>query len=146
MVNIDYSEAATEVLEILNNTNKEDVEQIPKKFIEFLKEVSSKTYKPDICYFKPIEEMNLKKRTIDILSMICINYWCDNMSKIEFINKLEYNEKIQQEKLNEKYNINDILKNRREINKNQALVPLDNKESVITKIIDKIRNKLTNIK
>ena len=41
-----YSEAAVEVLDILNHTNKEDVEKIPQSFIKFLVNISRKDYNP----------------------------------------------------------------------------------------------------
>ena len=45
MSEIEYSEAAVEVLDILNHTNKEDVQRIPQSFIKFLTDISSKNYK-----------------------------------------------------------------------------------------------------
>lgn len=137
MVDIEYSEAATEVLEILDNTNKEDIEKIPKQFIDFLKQNCSKNYKPIIDYSRPIEKMNLKKKTIDILSIICSKYWCDDMAKIEFINMLEWNEKMQLEKLNEKYNTNNIFNKKINNNIQENLIVL--KENLITKITKKIK-------
>lgn len=141
MISLEYSEAATEVLEILYNTNKEDLEKIPKQFINFLKQVSSKNYKPNIDYSKSIEEMNLKKKTIDILSIICSKYWCDGMTKIEFTNMIEWNEKIELQKLNEKYNTNNIFKKKINSNIEEKLIVV-NKENFITQIINKIKNKL----
>lgn len=145
MVSIEYSEAATEVLEILDNTNKEDIEKIPKQFIDFLKQNSSKNYKPNIDYSKPIEEMNLKKKTIDILAIICSKYWCDDLNKIEFDNMLEWNEKIQKEKLNEKYDSSNMFNRKTNSNTEEQLIVI-NKENLITKIINIIKNKLANKK
>lgn len=134
MVNTEYSIAATEVLEILDNTNKEDIEKIPKKFIDFLKQNCSKNYKPNIDYSRPIEEMNLKKKTIDILAIICSKYWCDDFNKIEFDNMLEWNEIIQKEKLNEKYNSNNIFNNTKTTNLEQSLIVKENNQNFITNI------------
>ncbi len=41
----EYSEAAVEVLDILNHTNKDDVKKIPQSFIKFLIEIANKNYK-----------------------------------------------------------------------------------------------------
>ena len=38
MIEAKYSEAAVEVLDILNYTDKEDVKKIPQSFIKFLSE------------------------------------------------------------------------------------------------------------
>lgn len=48
MVSVAYSEAAVEVLDILKHTREEDVNKIPKKFIEFLENNKSKTYIADL--------------------------------------------------------------------------------------------------
>ena len=40
MFSNEYGEAAVEVLDILDNTNKADVDKIPKNFIKFLVELA----------------------------------------------------------------------------------------------------------
>ena len=57
MVSVAYSEAAVEVLDILKHTRKEDVNKIPKKFIEFLENNKSKTYIANLDHTKTIKEM-----------------------------------------------------------------------------------------
>ena len=44
MFSNEYGEAAVEVLDILDNTNKADVDKIPKNFIKFLVEIASEDY------------------------------------------------------------------------------------------------------
>lgn len=144
MVSIEFREAATEVLEILDNTNKEDVEKIPKQFVDFLTQVSSKNYKPIIDYSKPIEEMNLKKKTIDILAVICSKYWCIGFDKFEFINMLESNEKIQLKNLAENYYTGTIFNGNTTDNTEKDLILLDDNKNFFTKIINIIKNKLKN--
>ena len=51
----EYSEAAVEVLDILNHINKEDVERIPHSFIKFLTNISNKSYKVKFNYEQPIK-------------------------------------------------------------------------------------------
>ena len=67
MVSLAYSEAAVEVLDILNHTRKEDVSRIPKKFMEFLENNKSKTYISNLDHSKSIKEMNLKPKTEALL-------------------------------------------------------------------------------
>ena len=59
-----YSEAAVEVLDILNHTVREDVELIPQSFIKFLIDIASKSYKSQLNHEQPINGMNLKKATL----------------------------------------------------------------------------------
>lgn len=45
--------------------------------------------------------------------MITLNYWCKTKEQKDFfMNKLNDNERIYQEKLSKEYNIDDIFKNR----------------------------------
>ena len=70
MREIEYSEAAVEVLDILNHTNKEDVARIPQSFIKFLTNIASKSYKVKFNYEQPINGLNLKKQTKELLGFI----------------------------------------------------------------------------
>ena len=75
MFSNEYGEAAVEVLDILDNTNKSDVDKIPSNFIKFLVEIASEDYKVNLDHSKKIYEMNLKEKTKEILGVIYIN-WC----------------------------------------------------------------------
>ena len=108
MVSQEYSEAIAETLDILEHMQKSDVDKISKKFMEFLKENTSKTYKPQLDYTKNIKDMNLKEKTIGILSIINKKYWCNDEERKEFEEKLKQNEIRYQEVLNEKYGANKL--------------------------------------
>lgn len=105
-----YSEAATEVLEILNNMNPEDINKIPKKFINFLEENCSKIYKPNFDLKKPIDELNLDSKTQALLGIIYLKYWANEEEKMEFNKKLKKNEIKYQQEIREKYNPDKIFK------------------------------------
>lgn len=144
MVSTEYSEAAVEVLDILKHTRKKDVEKIPKKFIKFLEENSSKTYKPNLDYSKSIKELRLKQKTQDILGVIYLKYWANEEQKVEFMEKAKVNEIKYQEKLREKYNQHNLFKNKKtkeevvqDISKMQLQVI--SKETFIQKIIKKMK-------
>lgn len=84
-----YCETLTEVFEILKNMRKEDVEKIPKKFINFLEENRSKKYKPNFDFKKPIEKLNLDSKTQAFLGIIYLKYWATNEEeKKDFIKRL----------------------------------------------------------
>ena len=76
MTNIEYRKSISEVLDILEHTNKEDVEKISPKFIEFLNKNKCDNYKPTLDHSKRIKEMNLRETTIGILSIINSKFWC----------------------------------------------------------------------
>ena len=60
MFSNEYGEAAVEVLDILDNTNKEDVSKIPSSFIKFLVEIASPHYAVNLDHSKTISELNIK--------------------------------------------------------------------------------------
>ena len=145
MVSIAYSEAAVEVLDILEHTKKEDVNKIPKKFIEFLEKNKSKTYISNLDHTKTIKEMNLKPKTQALLGLIYLKYWANEEEKIEFRKKAQVNEFNYQKELNEKYNPDNLFKNKNAVNieKNETIQQTSlveiKKETIMQKIISKIK-------
>ena len=89
----EYSEAAVEVLDILNHTNKEDVARIPQSFIKFLTDISSKSYKSKFNHEQPINGFNLRKQTKELLGFIYITWWCNKEEHEKYKNI--YYKKIQ---------------------------------------------------
>ena len=77
MVRQEYSEAMAETLDILNHTQKEDVDKISPKFMEYLKNNASKTYESNLDHTKKIGDMKLKEKTKVILAIIYRQFWCD---------------------------------------------------------------------
>lgn len=145
MVSVAYSEAVVEVLDILEHTKKEDVNKIPKKFIEFLENNKSKTYISNLDHTKTIKEMNLKPKTQALLGLIYLKYWANEEEKIEFRKKAQANESNYQKELNEKYNPNNLFKNKNAVNieKNETIQQTSlveiKKETIMQKIISKIK-------
>jgi len=140
MIDIEFEEAAVEVLDILSHMKSKDVERIPKKFIDFLEQHSSKIYKSQIDYTKPIEETRLKQKTYDLLGVIYLNYWADEEGKDIFLKKINKNEEKYQMELREKYNTDNILKNRNiQVENTNEVALVEYKESIFRKIINKIK-------
>ena len=75
MIGTEYKVAAAETLSVLENINTIDIKKIPQSFLDFLAELSSKEDRPELDYSKPIEELNLKEKTREILGYIYINWW-----------------------------------------------------------------------
>lgn len=113
MIGQDYSIAISETLEILNHTEKEDVDKIPIKFLEFLQNNASKTYISTLDFSKPLKDMNLNTKTIGILSIIYKKYWCNDEERKLFEEKLKQNEIKYQKLLDENYNVNRLFENKK---------------------------------
>ena len=110
MVSVEYSEAIVEVLEILQYSDNNIISKIPKQLIEFWQRNKSTTYKPNLNHNKPINEMNLKSKTKSIITMIYLNYLCDDAEKKKINLILKDNEKKYQEELKEKYHADNLFK------------------------------------
>ena len=139
MVSVEYSEAAVEVLGILEYLEDIDKNKIPKEIIEFLEKNKSNTYNPKINYWDNVEKLNLKKKTRQILPGLYIDYLSSDEEKKEYINKLKQNEIKNQEILKEKYNVDNIFE-KKEIPKEQVVeLVLVKEEKWFVKIINKIK-------
>ena len=118
MIGTEYKIAAAETISVLNNMNTIDVKRIPQSFLDFLVELSSEEDKPELDYTKPIEELNLKEKTREILGYIYINWWSTKEEK-ELCDKMINNKrKNNNVGTNVKYEVDDIFKAR----KNNVLV------------------------
>lgn len=139
-----YEEAVTEVLDILNHTKMEDVKKIPSKFIKYLKQHSSKTYIPNLDHTKKLKDMDLNPKTRALISLIYREYFCDENQKKEYDKKLVNAELEYQRELQEKYNINNIFKNKnQEITENNIMSNdmqfVEYRKSFFSKIINKLK-------
>ncbi len=146
MREVEYSEAAVEVLDILNHTSIEDVSKIPQSFMNFLIDISNKTYKSKLNHEQPIKGLNLRKQTRELLGFIYITWWCNREEREKYKNQIQ-NEKIKKEEVFEQYGLNDIFKNRIE-NKEKSSIQNEHveqisivtykKEKAIKKLLGKI--------
>ena len=137
--------AYAEVDEILQLLEKEYADRIPDKIKNFFKEERSKEYNPIIRTDIPLDEQNLNRDTFVILTVLNLNYWCDSEEeKQEILRELSENEEIkiqEQKELEEKYNPDNLFKNRNKNNNDttQELAIVEYKEkNWLQKIIAKV--------
>lgn len=150
MVSTEYSEAMVEVLDILEHTDEELVNKIPKKLIEFFEENKSKTYKSNLDHSVPINEMKLQEKTRALISMIYISYLCDKEEKEKIEAEIK-NSKVQREQQEIKLEAvkqQEEKKKKEEQNQQQEIIteqPKETKqEQEITKYKDSIFRRLLN--
>lgn len=145
MVSIEYSEAISEILDILENSDDTIRKRIPTKLIEFWENNKSTTYIPKLDHTKSLKEMNLKEKTKDIITMIYLNYLTDENEKEITRKIIKKNEENYQLLLREKYNPDNIFKNRNRENEieNQDKIEhksiIEYKESILKRIINSIK-------
>ena len=107
MKEVEYSEAATQVLDILNYTRQEDVKKIPQSFIKFLNNISNKQDTPKFNHEYTISALNLTKRTKELLGFMYITWWCNESERKKYKSIIHSNS-IKTEKITD-YKANDIL-------------------------------------
>lgn len=144
MVSVRNANAMAEVIYYLNGIKQEDIDKIPKKFIQYLNENASKEYKCNFDYNKPLKELNLLDETRGIIGMICYNYWCvTEKQKEQYLKRLSQNEQQYQKILDEKYNPDNIFENKKldfiENTTNPTEIT-EYKESIFKKLINKIKS------
>lgn len=168
MASLEYKEAVTELLNILENTDEELVQKIPAELIVFWEENKSEEYIPELDHNLSLEEMKLKTKTRQLLAMIYYNYLCDADKKKEIKKIIKENEEKQKE-LEELdgFNINLFNEKAEEIKQeefeekieedkvnidtdiykvNEDIYMIENEEnSVFFKIVDKIKRLLRKI-
>lgn len=113
----EYKKAFSEVNEIIKMMPDELTNKIPSKFKEMLEDERDKEYNPNIQ--EPLEKQKLKNETIIILGLIYRDFLCPTDEKRRLQEKdareLQKVQKAIEEEIREKYNPDDIFKNKREI-------------------------------
>lgn len=137
------TKAVSEVIEILNHTDKEIVEKIPQKFIDFLFENADKDYIPNINFYDENWEKFIQEDTQAILALLYRDYIVSEDEKIELLNE-EQEERLKQEgEQREKYNPDNIFKK----NNLEKKIQTDNVQLIEikeTSWLKKILNKILN--
>ena len=139
------NQSFTEVYDIVNHLDTNLYDKIPNQFIEMLRQNMDTNYNVKIDYSKNINEQELLQDTRIVLALIYRDYICSKEKRQKLIKKdmLEIN--MREEELKEKYNPDDIFKNRHketiEETKEQENVTtmVEYKESVFTKFINFIK-------
>lgn len=141
-VAINIRQAYSEIDEFLELLSAEQRNRIPKKLREFFKEEKDENYKKRINPQIPIKDQDLKEETLGIIAALNLQYWCENEEeKQKLKEKYAKNEEAYQKLLKEKFNPDNIFKNRtvnveKEQENNTQLVVY--KDSIIKRVFNKI--------
>lgn len=136
-----YYKAYKEVIEILKYMPQESVNKIPKKMLETFEKKMNKDYIFKVDTNKNFEEQNLLEETKDIFAVIFRDYWATPYQRERIKEKEKYDrQKIEEEKA-DKYNPDDILKNKEKDNAvvNNNLPVEIKKENFLKKLISFIK-------
>ncbi len=143
MITKEFAEASAEINEILKYLPEEYVGKIPTKLRDFFKKVKDKDYITNIEPNKPLDEQDIKPKTKTLLTILYREYWCNEEEKAELDKILMENDKKYEAELREKYNPDNIFKNKHEteiseeeILENTNNLPAEIKESLFKKVIN----------
>ena len=111
--------AYAEVDYIIHNMSPVYLEKIPSKLVDFFGEVKDQNYEVNLDRSIPLFQNDLKDYTFDLLNVINLNYWTDDLTKKEELKRI----------MNESANIYKI-KNQLDIEEQEVEVIEDTKEEV----------------
>ncbi len=112
MINNTYAKAYTEVLEIIKYFPKEEYSKIPLKKIEFYKNNMDKNYNFTINPEIDLDKQNISMETNAIMVNLYRDYFANEQQKLKIEHILDLNQEKEEQEKREKYNPNDIFKNR----------------------------------
>lgn len=109
-----YAKAYKEIVEILKYVPEESVKKIPQEMRDMFEAEQLKTYDFKVDTEKPFEEQELLEETKAILANIFRDYWATDYQKQKIIEKENQDREILEKEKREKYNPDDIFKNRQQ--------------------------------
>lgn len=112
MITKEYAKAYKEVITILNYVPEADVKKIPQEKINFYRSNMDQDYEYMIDETKGFEEQELLEETKAILANIFRDYWATPYQKERIEAKERYDLKKAEEEKREKYNPDNIFKNK----------------------------------
>lgn len=134
--------AYAEVDKVLSFMENKYVEKIPKKMREMFKNEKLEGYDPIINPKVPLDEQNLQRKTLSILAMLNLNYWCESeKEKQELISLYAENDRKREKELREKYNPDNLFKKKEnnKIQKAESTALVEHKEeNFLKKILRKV--------
>ena len=143
MINNTYAKAYTEVLEIISHLSPEEYSKIPSEKIKFYEDNMDKEYEFKIDPEIDLDEQNISKEANAIIVSIFRDYFATEEQKEKIEQILNSNQtKLENEK-REKYNPDDVFKNRKLDNTNipnENNLPMEvKKDNFFTKFINYIK-------
>ena len=123
--------AYAEVDKILSFMEIKYVEKVPKKMREMFKNEKLQGYEPKIDKNLPLDQQNLQRKTLAILTLLNLNYWCENQEeKQELIKAYSENDRKREKEIREKYNPDNIF------NKNNDVKEIEKVTEDVTSLVE----------
>ena len=150
-VSIRTRQAYSEMVSFIELLDENDKNKIPSSVKKFFKEEMDKNYVKMIKKDIPIGEQNLKEETFALIALIYLKYLCnDKNEKDRLMNIYASNEKSYRKEIRQKYDIENIFKEKldkkietkleiKKSDQSEEKSLIQYKESVFKKIVKKIK-------
>ena len=144
MISIEYAEAFSQVLYVIEHMDQTLIDKIPKKVIQVLRENALENEDNKLDSAKNLKDMELSPKACSVLAIIYLNCLCTSEEKSEYIKLLQKNDEIYQDMENEKIGFEDIFENKTEIieDRNPEITDMivHKKENIFVRLINKIKD------
>ena len=148
-MNKELSVVYAEIDEILKNMDKKYVEKIPQKLRDIITNEKSLDYNPNINIDIDLNKQGLQRKTLVMLAMFNLNYWCENEEEKNNLVLLYSDNDKKIEELLPKYGAEDLFKKKEVVQEEEEIIGQNiqnvqmveyKKENFFQKIIGKIIN------
>jgi len=146
-MNVATHEIYSEVYSILNLLGNSYIKKLPKSLFKMIEEEKSSTYNPQYREDQSLNEQNIKRESLSMIALFHLNYWCNSDEEKEQLKQLfKKNEEKHQAEIREKYNPDNLFKNRKQetIVETQPIANevamVEYKESIFKRFINKIKS------
>lgn len=113
MLSVNTRQAYTEIDDFIELLDEYNRNKLPKQLREFFKREKDNTYTKVINPNIPIKDQNLKEETLALIAMLNLQYWCEDENEKEKLKNIYNENEIRyQEELKEKYNPDNLFKNK----------------------------------
>ena len=135
-----YAKAYTEVLEILKYIPEEEYKKIPKEKIEFYKNNADKDYNYVFDRNIGLEKQKISREANSIIITLFRDYFASDNQKIKLNKILNENEIKNQKELMERYNPNNLFKNKNDYQEKaiEETAVVKYEKNIIKRIVNKI--------
>ena len=144
MIDIEYANAYSEVLEILKYIPIKDYNKIPKNKIELFEKNANDEHRFIYNPNKTLEEQNVTKRAKAIIAILFRDYWANEIQREKIIKKQNYDRIKLEEEKRQNYNPNNIFKNKEiksiENPTSDIVSMIEYKESAFKRFLDKVKS------
>ncbi len=143
-MNLQTQEICSEVYSILNLLGESYIKKLPVSLYNLIQKEKKQDYNSQYDSKINLEQHNIRRESLAMIALFHLNYWCDSDEEKNKLKMLfRTNEEKYQAEIRERYNPDDIFKRRLaktdEETTTNTLAMVEYKESVIKKILNKIR-------